>query len=666
MSRVKINGRSELQRLIEGHGVRKLERHIVFSYLQRFGLRHDESSILSQYFEGFELHDPLYRKVEQLPFTTLKDLESQLELLIPTKDKKINGAHFTPSYIVRYIIDQIAPKIDDRNLDPSCGSGAFLLGLLEYYVQKYRKNIVSIVRENIFGADILEYNISRAKLLLAIFALQHQETLTEGDLNLYHQDSLRAEWKGRFDNIVGNPPYVKFQDLSAKNRKFLATKWATIQNGTFNLYFSFFELGYNLLKDEGKLGFITPNNYFTSLAGEPLRRFFAANRCISRIVDFSHKRVFDVQTYTAITFLTKFPNTSILYDRIADNEEPRDFLDKANGSPNELSSLDPKKWRLLKSYERSIVETIETVGTPIGKLFDINVGIATLKDELYFLDSTSSEGAFYLKIVRGKAFPIEKEVTRPVYKISDFKTQEEIERNTRRIIVPYIIRNGVAIPIPEADLKKRFPHCYSYFLHVKPELLSRDKGKAAYQPFYAWGRTQGLTRVGKKLVTPTFSQLPRFLVVEDELAYFTNGYAIYFRPDEQRSLFTSWHQHPLMNVDNRFLLLKILNSTLMHFYVTRTSVSIEGGYPCYQKNFIEKFTIPDFSAEELEVLSHLTDKTAIDAFLIEKYALGSQFSNLSLYASRSDAVKPSQVSPDIVTSDSDDNKPAVLRSASLE
>ncbi|MEW5798645.1 MAG: N-6 DNA methylase [Bacteroidota bacterium] len=657
---------SELQRIIARYGIRKLERHLVFSYLERSGLDYKKSPILYEYLKDLHIDNPLYQKIQTLSFASIKDLENQLELLIPSKDRRINGAHFTPSLIVRYIIKQIAPKIGDANLDPSCGSGAFLIGLLEYYIEKYGKSVKAIIRENIYGADILDYNIQRTKLLLATFALQHNEILLDKDFNLYHHDSLRAEWKQRFDNIVGNPPYVKFQDLSAANRKFLASKWATIQNGTFNLYFAFFELGYNLLKENGKLGFITPNNYFTSLAGEPLRNFFTINQCVSRIVDFSHKKVFDAQTYTAITFLTKSRNTVVLYDRISDHQEPSAFLAQVNGSPNDLAALNPKKWRLLKSQERKIIETIESIGTPIGRLFDIAVGIATLKDDLYFLDSQATDGTFYVKSIYGKTFRIEKAITRPVYKVSDFKRQEDIPLNTRRIIVPYLIRNGVAIAIPEAEFKHNFPECYSYFCHVKANLLARDKGKAPYQPFYAWGRTQGLTRTGKKIVTPTFSQLPRFLIIEDEEAFFTNGYAIYFRTGGQESFFADATANPLASVENRFLVQKILNSGLMHFYVSKTSVSIEGGYPCYQKNFIEKFTIPHFNPDELTTLAKLQDRREIDSFLVHKYGLDSQFSNLDLYVAKSDSVKPSQVNPEIVASLSDESNPSAFSSASLE
>lgn len=149
---------------------------------------------------------------------------------------------------------------------------------------------------------------------------------------------------------------------------------------------------------------------------------------------------------------------------------------------------------------------------------------------------------------------------------------------------------------------------------------SRDKGKVKYSPFYVWGRTQGLTKTGRKILNPTFSQFPRFLVVEEKDAYFTNGYGIYFTKANQNefSLFSN-AVHPLMFEKNIDVTQKILNSKLMDYYVTKTSVSIAGGYPCYQKNFIEKFTIPHLDNKEIEFIRNTHRNDEINDFLIRKY-----------------------------------------------
>jgi adenine-specific DNA-methyltransferase len=428
---------------------------------------------------------------------------------------------------------------------------------------------------------------------------------------------LQTDWQMQFDNIVGNPPYVKFQDLSDENRISLAKNWQTVQNGTFNLYFAFFELGYKLLKPNGTLGFISPNNYFTSLSGESLRRYFQHQKCVTRIIDFSHKKVFDAQTYTAITFLNKQQNEEIKYDRIDANQKPESFLANANGSPNYLKDLNFKKWRLLKSDEQENIRIIENIGTPIGKLFDICVGIATLKDEVFFVEANNEKNNCFVKTTKNGTFEIEKTATKPVYKISDFKSQNEVFDNSRRIICPYFIKNNSAIAFSEKEFQELFPKCYEYLLSEKENLNSRDKGKIIYNPFFVWGRTQGITKYGKKLLTPTFSQFPRFLLIENEEAYFTNGYGIYFKQDES-PLFSNL-SNPLMKVENIEVVQKILNSNVMHYYISKTSVAIEGGYPCYQKNFIEKFTIPEFDENEINELRKLDLNGEIDDFLGEKY-----------------------------------------------
>jgi adenine-specific DNA-methyltransferase len=616
-----------LNQLIQTHDLTSLEKHLIYSYLTINKINFTKSSILTSYFKDFERTPQLYFDTSSLNISNIKELENHLELIIPVGDRKFNGAFFTPDYIIDFIINEIQPKENDKNLDPSCGCGAFLVGLTEYYKRTFSKSIQKIVKENIFGSDILEYNIHRTKLILTIYALQNGEQLKDSDFNLYHQDSLRTSWKINFDNIVGNPPYVKFQDLTDDNRNHLAKHFTTVEGGTFNLYFAFFELGYKLLKPTGKLGYITPNNYFTSLAGEALRKYFQHQKCVTRIIDFSHKKVFDAQTYTAITFLSKQQNEAITYDRIKNQQTPEAFVTNANGSPNYLENLNVKKWRLLKTDEQQNIKTIETIGKPIGKLFDICVGIATLKDDTFFIDGSNKKNGCYIKTTDNGTFEIEIEVVKPVYKISDFRTQEEVEHNTRKIIFPYNIKKGIATAISESDFKKKFPKCYAYFLTEKENLLARDKGKVNFEPFFVWGRTQGLTRTGKKILNPTFSQHPRFLLVEEE-GFFTNGYGLYFREQESNGMFAELI-NPITKIENIDVVQKILNSYVMDYYVSKTSVAIEGGYPCYQKNFIEKFNIPDLTEIEIQTLRSLNDNEEINDFLIEKYQLKVLAGNLA-------------------------------------
>lgn len=606
-----------------------IEKHLIYSFLKKNGLSLDKSPIISSLLKDFNPQSEIMAAISSFNISELKLLENYLELLIPQNDRKVNGAFFTPTYIVDFIINEVSPSETAKCLDPSCGCGAFLIGLAEYYKNTYKKPIKKIIKENIYGSDILVYNVKRAKLILSIFGLLNDEIIEESDFNIYHQDSLKTKWENKFEIIVGNPPYVKYQDLSNKNRSYLIGNWKSISNGTFNLYFAFFELGHKLLTKNGKLGYITPNNYFTSLSGLSLRQYFSQTKCLSRVIDFRHKKVFDAQTYTAISFLNSKKNDVILFDKVGEQETCQVFLKKANGSPNNIKDLNVKKWRLLKKQDQKNIRIIETIGTPIKQLFNIAAGIATLKDEVFFVDGSSEKNGLLKKETKNGIFYIEKSVTKPVYKISKFKSQDQVSSNKLRIITPYIIKGKNTMPIPEDDFKLNYPNCYKYLCSERIKLAGRDKGKKNYTPFYSWGRTQGISRMGKKILTPTFSKHPRFLFVPEKDAYFTNGYGIYFSKEtsKKNSLFDDIG-HPMSKEKNILIVQKILNSIIMDYYVTVTSISIQGGFPCYQKNFIERFTIPHFSKEEIELLNKMSNKNKIDDFLIQKYQINLPVPNL--------------------------------------
>jgi len=120
------------------------------------------------------------------------------------------------------------------------------------------------------------------------------------------------------------------------------------------------------------------------------------------------------------------------------------------------------------------------------------------------------------------------------------------------------------------------------------------------------------------------------MVIEDEEAFFCNGYGIYYKNESANSLSLFQADINLLSNENTILeLQKILNSNIMHYYVSKTSVSIEGGFPCYQKNFIEKFNIPLFDGEEIRELRNLEYKDEIDEFLITKYQLNLSVQNLN-------------------------------------
>jgi methylase of polypeptide subunit release factors len=552
------------------------------------------------------------------------DFVNIFELLVPTSDKKTNGAFFTPQLITDFIVSQTITSPDQTVCDPSCGCGAFLISATAFISNKYRKSIIDTIVENIYGVDIAGYSIRRTKILLSLLALKNGEDVSGIKFNLETGDSLTIDWNkifsrtitNGFDVVIGNPPYVKFQDLNKKLRETLYKEWRTLKTGNYNLYFAFFELGISILKKDGVLSYITPNNYFTSLAGIELREYLQSKTLIEKVIDFNHLKIFNAQTYTSITFLTNKEKNFFSYERV-EKHEILGNLKNLSFSKIYFSDLNNKKWRLLRDSDQQNIKKIENIGRKLGEIANIRVGIATCKDPIYFIDGSNFESKYYKKLYKGKVYKIEKKITQPIVKISDFSVQEELNNNNRRIIFPYKKINGKVEIIKEVDMKRTYPYCYEYLLSAKEELSTRDKGINEYPEWYSYARTQGLNFSGKKLLTPTFSLEPRFLLEKEGNSLFCNGYAIYMK--NKVDLFSNIQQKLDLGV-----LRKILNSQVMNYYIKQTSVSIEGGYPCYQKNFIELLGIPEFTSKELSFLNREQNNKNIDNFLIDKYDIQMQ------------------------------------------
>ena len=551
---------------------------------------------------------------------SLKLLENVFEVLVDDREKRENGVVFTPCYIVEYILENTLNEQlseDSVIIDPACGSGAFLVLAAEKLSLKLNKSIAETISQNIFGIDLSEDNVRRTKELLTLLVLLHGESADSLCFNIKAADSLKENWcelfsKKTFHIIIGNPPYVNTHDMNKNTVLNLKKRYETTQKGNFNIFYAFIEQSMRFLSRDGVLGFIIPNNYLTITAAEDLRKYLVENKYLSKIIDFGENMIFSpVRTYNSLLFLKACGSGNLTYTTIKKSSDVKSALNSAKFLCMPIDELDSSGWKLLNENERANIKKIEQAGFPLKPY--IRVGIATLRDNVYFVDGFDQKEGMYYKLFEGTRYLIEPGITRSIYKVSNIKAESSLIDAKQSIIFPYteIEQCSLVDPpnrnyqiIPEYILAQSYPHCYQYLCQCRTILDARDRGKGNTVAWYAYGRTQGLRNNSRKLLFPTFSLYPKFMLEESRTTLFCNGYAIL--------------ESPQFDLE---ILQKILNSVVMDYYVSKTSYAIEGNYKCYQKKYIQHFSIPQFTNDELTYLKSEHDMSAINRFLVKKYDL---------------------------------------------
>lgn len=567
-----------------------------------------EDSIIDLYLENKKTDNVILKSLVNLNIQLdIETVTYLFEALLDEENVNENGIVFTPQYIANYICDSIWLDIsewstDYKIIDPGCGCGIFLASAILYIKSKFNVPVVQIIKNNIYGIDLDVKNAKRCRKIIKAIANKEGFEINEEDIHIVCADSLKENWRelfcvDGFNYIIGNPPYVNTHDMNKETAIFLKQNFETTKTGVYNIFYAFIEKAMHYLSDDGKLSYIIPNNFLTIKSATELRNFLQSNNYIESILDFADNMVFKpVRTYNCIIILSKADNTNFKYCVMDKYEDIERGLETVVFETMPLTHLDKNGWKLVNHETYENIKKIESQFRPIKDF--IRTGIATLRDEVYMVNYENGQ---YFKNVDGTRYEIEQELVKKLYKIPELKNCSSLNEVCRYIIFPYKPgRNGFEI-IPEEEFIRSYPNTYTYLRACKSVLDERDKGKPNSVSWYAYGRTQGLNKYGKKLLFPTFADTPKFMYVDDEYALFCNGYGIF--------------ENDYLELDE---LMPILNSKIMRYYVSNTSYAIEGGYYCYQKKYIERFSLPYFNEEERLILRN-SEQDVVDEMLLEKY-----------------------------------------------
>jgi len=233
------------------------------------------------------------------------------------------GEVFTRRWVVDVLLDLSGYTIDRdlaalRLVEPSCGSGAFLGPAVERLIASavsHRRHFATL-GECICAFDLqpehveTSRNVCRALLesagaskevaaRLAEQWVHHDDFLLSGVGLLAHSDVPPA------DVIVGNPPYIRYDDLPATAAAEYRRTWATMR-GRGDVYVGFIERALRTLKPGGKVGFICADRWMRNQYGADLRKLVASRFAVEHVWTMHDVDAFAtrVSAYPAIIVLS--------------------------------------------------------------------------------------------------------------------------------------------------------------------------------------------------------------------------------------------------------------------------------------------------------------------------------------------------------------------------
>jgi len=317
----KVPANNELSRL--GYGpIRRLIREL-YGYPE-YGVQYDFSDltvdILGRFYEEY-----LRMNVTR---TTKKPKEPSLfgDRAFELEDvRRRHGVYYTPRYIVDYILNSLLQRYRASNptvlpivTDLSCGSGAFLSATLDHLLRIYpssRMNPARIIK-SIVGFDNDPRATEAARLNLTAKLISHGFAALGNNLNIICVDIIQegpnhSKIKNKLpkngpDIIVGNPPYIHYEQLSKSYDIDRISKLFEAVGRRIDSYILFVEAALRLTTPGGFVGLVLPSAILRTRTASTLREFLSKQADLLEIIDFQDQRVFQgVGAYVCLLLFRK-------------------------------------------------------------------------------------------------------------------------------------------------------------------------------------------------------------------------------------------------------------------------------------------------------------------------------------------------------------------------
>ena len=564
---------------------------------------------------------------QQLSFDLVSDLSaprsaqvsSAIEILSAATGGEERGAVFTRPEVVDFILDlagytEDLPLHEKRLLEPSFGGGDFLLPAVRRLLAAWRSAAPAGSALDDLGEAIRAVELHRETWRTthaALLSLLEGEGLPAeiaaalADRWLVQADFLLEPLGGRFDFVVGNPPYVRQELIPAALLAEYRARYPTMYDRA-DLYIPFIERSLSLLAQGGGLAFICADRWMKNRYGGPLRSLVAEKFHLKVYVDMVDTPAFqsDVIAYPAITVISReAPGATRIAHRPSIDGASLASLAAALRAPDLAKRAGPVRelakvtngsepWLLESSDQMLLIRrveqqfpSLEEVGCKVG------IGVATGADKAFIGDYASLD--------------VEPDRKLPLVTTRDI-TSGEVRWRGEGVINPFLDSGGLV------DLS-RYPRLRRYLEQRREVIAARHCARKSPENWY---RT--IDRI-----TPALASTPKLLIPDIK--------------GDAHIVFEAGHLYPHHNLyyvtssewDLRALQ-AVLLSALTRLFVATYSTKMSGGFLRFQAQYLRRIRVPRWGdvgealREELIDAAVKRDLQACNRAVFELYGLSAE------------------------------------------
>jgi len=526
------------------------------------------------------------------------------------------GAVYTKAWVVDFVLDlagyaPVHNLVDMIAIEPSVGDGAFLSRMIERLIRScdiharpYRDCLDSIIA---YELDIESAYRARAVAEKTLLASGVEETLCRelsstwvrtGD---YLLDSMELD----ADFVVGNPPYVRLEDIPEETSELYRSIYRTMR-GRADLYVGFFEAALRQLKPNGVCAFICADRWMRNQYGAELRRFITSDFAVETVVEMHDASAFEdeVDAYPAITVLRNRAQTRTVVASVGDltllgsTEAAACSLacELIEGTRSSIRGVETaivdawfegsEPWACNSPVQLELLRRIERMYAPLEMSSRVGIGVASGSDRIFITkDPEIVESSRLLPLAVGR----------------------DLRSGSLAWSGHFLINPWTANGLVQLD---DYPRLKAYFGEHTSALRARHVGQNNPD---AWYRTidrvsPGLTDKSKLYIAD----------IRDKLLPVLDSGGTY-------------PHHNLYYIESETWDLEVLGALLMsvvgQFFIESYAVRMRGGYLRFQAQYLRRIRVPDFESIPVEIVRQLReafrcrDTIAADRLALKVYGI---------------------------------------------